>query len=95
MLSASGVSAPIAIHGILYYITDTTLSVIHPDGSTRWSVPVKGKYPFIDDVQNNIIYVSGRGSGVYAYSAANGSLLWHYEGYLPQPEGILLVTIVS
>jgi hypothetical protein len=32
---------------------------------------------------------------VYAYSATNGSLLWHYEGYLPQPDGILLVTIVA
>ncbi|HKV57112.1 MAG TPA: PQQ-binding-like beta-propeller repeat protein [Ktedonobacteraceae bacterium] len=95
LLSNSGVGAPIAINGVLYNISDTTLSVLNPDGSTKWSVPVTGKYPFINDVQAGIIYVSGRGSGVYAYSATNGSLLWHYGGYLPQPDGIPIVTIVN
>lgn len=85
----------VVINGVLYNITDTTLGVLNPDGSTKWSVPVVGKYPFIDDVQNGIIYVSGRGSGIYAYSAANGVFLWHYEGYLPQPNGQVIVTIVS
>ena len=94
-ISSGGVGTPTAINGVLYNITDTTLAVLNPDGSAKWSVPVTGKYPFIDDVQNGTIYVSGRGSGVYAYSATNGSLLWHYGGYLPQPDGILIVTIVA
>ena len=93
-LPNNGVSSPVAINGVLYSITDTTLAMLNPDGSARWSVPVTGKYPFIDDVQGGVIYVSGRGSGIYAYSASNGSLLWHYEGYLPQPDDIVLVTIV-
>ncbi len=88
-----GVGVPVAINGVLYSITDA-LAVLNADGSTKWSVPVTGKYPFIDDVQDGIIYVSGRGSGIYAYSAANGSLLWHYEGYLPQLNGQVMVTIV-
>jgi outer membrane protein assembly factor BamB len=88
-----GVGVPVVINGVLYSITDA-LAVLNADGSTKWSVPVTGKYPFIDDVQDGIIYVSGRGSGIYAYSAANGSLLWHYEGYLPQLNGQVLVTIV-
>ncbi|HEY3992770.1 MAG TPA: PQQ-binding-like beta-propeller repeat protein [Ktedonobacteraceae bacterium] len=93
-LPNDGVSSPTLINGVLYSITDTRLSVLNPDGSAKWSVPVTEKYPFIDDVQGGIIYVTGRGSGIYAYNATNGALLWHYEGYLPQPEGIVLVTIV-
>jgi outer membrane protein assembly factor BamB len=94
-LANTGISAPIASNGVLYSITDTTLAVLNPDGSAKWSVPVAGKYPLIDDVKGGIIYVSGRGSGIYAYSATNGSLLWHYEGYLPQPDGVSLATIVG
>lgn len=88
-------AGPVVSNGVLYNITDTTLGVLNPDGSTKWSVPVVGKYPFIDDVQNGIIYVSGRGSGIYAYNATNGMFLWHYEGYLPQPNGQVIVTIAS
>ena len=94
-LPDAGVGAPVAINGVLYNITNTTLSVLNPDGSARWSVPVTGGYPTIDDVQNGIVYVSGRDSGIYAYSATNGALLWHYKGYLPQPDSLVLVTIVA
>jgi len=93
-LDGSGYGGPVAINGVLYNLTDTTLSVLNPDGSTKWSVSVTGQYPLLDDVQHGVIYVSGRGSGVYAYSATDGSLLWHYGGYLPQPQGISLVTVV-
>jgi outer membrane protein assembly factor BamB len=94
-LANSGANAPFLVNGVLYTTTDTNLSTLNPDGSTRWSVTITGKYPFIDDVQNGIIYVTGRGSGIYAYSAADGSLLWHYDGYLPQPDGIASVSVVS
>jgi len=93
-LPISGVNTPVAINGVLYAV-DTRLAVLNPDGSVKWSVPVSSQYPFIDDVQQGVIYVSGRGSGVYAYSANNGTFLWHYAGYLPQPGGQLYVTIVS
>lgn len=92
-LSNVGVNMPVAINGVLYTV-DTQLAVLYPDGSVKWSVPVSGQYPFIDDVQQGVIYVSGRGSGVYAYSANNGTFLWHYAGYLPQPGGQFYVTIV-
>lgn len=85
---------PVAINGVLYDLTNITLSVLNPDGSTKWSVPITEQYPTLDDVQNGVIYVSGRGSGVYAYSATDGTLLWHYEGYLPQPDGTSSVTVV-
>ena len=94
-LPDAGVGAPVAINGVLYNITNTTLSVLNPDGSARWSVPVTGGFPSIDDVQKGIIYVSSRNSGIYAYSATNGALLWHYTGYLPQPDSLVLVTIVA
>lgn len=93
-LPNGGVSSPTLIHDVLYSITDTRLAVLNPDGSAKWTVPVTEKYPFIDDVQGGIIYVTGRGSGLYAYSTTDGKLLWHYPGYLPQPDGIVLVTIV-
>ncbi|HEY7413711.1 MAG TPA: PQQ-binding-like beta-propeller repeat protein [Ktedonobacteraceae bacterium] len=93
-LAGSGYGGPVAINGVLYNLADTTLAVLNPDGSTKWSFSITGQYPTLDDVQKGVIYVSGRGSGVYAYSATDGSLLWHYDGYLPQPQGNSLVTIV-
>ena len=96
---AGSYGGPTLINGVLYNLTsdaaNNTLSVLNADGSAKWSAPVSGKFPFIDDVQGGIIYVSGRGTGVYAYSATDGHLLWHYAGYLPQPEGILAVSIIS
>jgi outer membrane protein assembly factor BamB len=99
--TGASAGSPELINGVLYNIagttglTPTTLAVLNPDGSTKWSAPVTAAYPAIDDVQNGVIYVSGRGTGIYAYSATNGSLLWHYDGYLSQPEGTLTVSVVS
>jgi len=97
-LSGGGYGDPVLINGVLYDLTESdtnnTLAVLNADGSVKWSVRVAGQYPVLDDVQGGIIYLSGRGSGVYAYRATDGKLLWHYEGYLPQPQGQLSVTIV-
>ena len=97
-LSGGGYGDPVLINGVLYALTESdtnnTLAVLNADGSVKWSVRVAGQYPVLDDVQGGIIYLSGRSSGVYAYSATDGKLLWHYEGYLPQPQGQLSVTIV-
>lgn len=86
------------INGVLYFLTEgnahNTLFVLNPDGSTKWSVSVEGEYPIIDDVRDGVVYLSGRGSGVYAYSASDGKFLWHYGGYLMQPDAQSLVTIV-
>ena len=61
---------------------------------TKWSVPVNLEHPFIDDVQGGIIYITGRGTGIYAYNATDGTFLWHYAGYLPQLGGSLTVMVV-
>lgn len=91
------VASPVWINGTLYSLSSNgnELAVLNPDGSAKWSIKAKGLYPSIQDVQGGVIYVSSRGSGVYAYSAADGSLLWHYEGYRTQPESDLLVTAVA
>lgn len=97
-LNSGGPGYPVLINHELYGLSsdsaNNTLSVLNTDGTTKWSAPVSGVYPFINDVQGGVIYVSGRGNGVYAYSATDGHFLWHYAGYKPQPEGIMSVTIV-
>ncbi len=89
---------PILVNGVLYNLTEketnNRLYALNFDGSTRWSVPVSGKYTIIDDIENGVIYVSGRGSGIYAYSASDGHLLWHYGGYHMQPDAVSLATVV-
>lgn len=86
------------VNGVLYNLTEkeanNKLYALNFDGSARWSVPVSGKYTIIDDIENGVIYVSGRGSGIYAYSASNGHLLWHYGGYHMQPDAVSLATVV-
>lgn len=89
------VNSPVMINGALYSLNNNnTLAALNADGSAKWSVQISGQYPVLEDVQGGTIYVSGRGSGVYAYSATDGHLLWHYVGYLPQPQGNLSVTVV-
>lgn len=89
-----GVGNPILIDGVLYDVTNTMLAVLNADGSPKWSVSITGEYPELQDAQNGIIYISARGSGIYAYRSTDGTSLWHYEGTLPQPEGQSMVTVV-
>lgn len=93
--SGSGPFGTVAISGVLYDNTGTALAVLNPDGSTNWSVPTTGQLPSIDGVLGGIVYVTTRDSGIYAYSASNGASLWHYAGYLPQPDSVLQVAIVA
>lgn len=97
-ISSGGYGDPALINGVLYHLSENsannTLAALNADGSAKWSVQIVGQYPVLDDVQGGAIYVSGRGSGIYSYSATDGHLLWHYAGYLPQPQGILSATIV-
>ena len=92
------VFGPQLVNGVLYSLTENesnnTLAVLNPDGSPQWSVQVSGKYPIINDIKNGVIYVSGRGTGLYAYSATDGKLLWHYGGYHMQPDSVSLATVV-
>lgn len=84
------------INGVFYDIADYgMLSVLNPDGSAKWSIQLRGQYPGLADVQKGIMYITTRDSGIYAYSATDGSFLWHYEGYLPQPQSNLIMTVVS
>lgn len=88
-------SGPLVVNGIVYNSTNTVVEVLNPDGSTKWSAPITGEYPVLAAVQGGIIYITTRDRGVYAYSATNGALLWHYAGYLPQPDSNWWMTVVS
>jgi outer membrane protein assembly factor BamB len=91
---ASGIISLELIDGVLYRVSNTgMLIMLNPDGSAQWSVQTSG-HQAIQDVQNGVIYISGPGTGVSAYSATNGKFLWHYAGYRPQPQGDLSVTVV-
>lgn len=85
---------PILLDGTFYLINDTTLAAMNADGSIRWSVPTTGKYPAIRDLKNGIIYIDARGSGVYTYRASDGKFLWHYGGYLMQPDSWSAITAI-
>lgn len=92
---ADGIAPPVLINGVLYtMLTSNQLAVLNPDGSVKWSAQTTGQ-PVIEDIQGGIIYLSAQGFGVSAYRATNGKLLWHYEGYLSQPQGALQITVVK
>jgi outer membrane protein assembly factor BamB len=97
-VAGGGFGTPLLINGVLYNLTESetnnVLATLNFDGSTRWSVQVSSKYPVIEDIKNGVIYISGRGSGLYAYSASDGKLLWHYGGYHMQPDGLSPTTVV-
>lgn len=86
------------VNGTVYGLTENAsgniLTALNVDGSVKWSVPAQGKYSIIDDIQGGVIYISGRGTGIYAYSATSGAFLWHYGGYHMQYDAVSLATVV-